>query len=942
MVNLQIRVKYNFPTEKSEELHTLGIGSLEKYGRTGATVDLETGIELLEEAFDQIQDDCPHQKGCKLNTVGSAYADKYKMTGAVTDLEIAIRILQKAADKNPKDHPDRAFPLQNLGLAYGRKYRITGAMADLDKSIQLLQEALDTCTGGHLLQDTIIHNLGASYGTRHQKTGAMADLEAAIQHFRKALDIAPKNDGKNDESRGRRLAGLGTAYMGKYKRTKGMEDLEMAIQHFQEALNLTPTDDPRRSQQLLKMADIYHMKYHRTKAMADLDTMIQRSKEALDIARNFFIDKTEITLCLQSLAFGHLDKYKLLEKGALADLDMAIQIYQEALEITPDDFVLQAACLEGFSSAYGYRFLEAGSRADWEMAVQKGLESLNHTSSPILDRLHGKRGLIVLCTGVGEWVPAYEAASTAMSLVPLLTPRSLENSDKQHLLTEVVDLASHAATVALMAGKTPFDAIRLLELGRGVIISSLHETRTDISELQQKHPKLAEEYLKYRAQLDSPTTSMEVQGSQRYIANLKLEEVIQEIQRLPGFDRFLLPPTENELLTAAARGPIVVINVLEGRCDAIIIEKNQISWLPLPRSHTLHSNGVLDRGVHTPVDSELLEQLWEGIAEPVLNTLGFTQAPPDGCWPRIWWIPIGPLAKFPIHAAGRHADGSSNTVLDRVISSYSSSLRALIYSQNRSKAKGAPKPEGVVLVPMPVTPGQNSLRYALQEIEELEQLCDSMQLQVRKPQPCRGDVLPALRDCGIFHFAGHGLAHQSDPAKSSLLLRDGPLTVEDLLEANFRSHTTPFLAYLSACGTGQVRYEKLIDEGLHLISAYQLAGFQHVIGTLWEVNDKSCVDVATMTYEWMRKYEISDDSVSEGLHHAIRKLRNEWVSENSVRGAIRRHGTPDQNMTRDAGQMIVEREHSGRGKERDLRDSRKVEDCADTPLHWIPYVHFGI
>lgn len=54
------------------------------------------------------------------------------------------------------------------------------------------------------------------------------------------------------------------------------------------------------------------------------------------------------------------------------------------------------------------------------------------------------------------------------------------------------------AAIALMAGKTPYKAMRLLELGRGVIIGSLNEMHADISDLLQKHLQLAEEYIKLR------------------------------------------------------------------------------------------------------------------------------------------------------------------------------------------------------------------------------------------------------------------------------------------------------------------------------------------------------------------------------------------------------------------------------------------------------------
>lgn len=60
------------------------------------------------------------------------------------------------------------------------------------------------------------------------------------------------------------------------------------------------------------------------------------------------------------------------------------------------------------------------------------------------------------------------------------------------------------------------------------------------------------------------------------------------------------------------------------------------------------------------------------------------------------------------------------------------------------------------------------------------------------------------------------------------------------------------------------------------IGAYQLAGFRHVIGTLWEVNDESCVDIERVKYEWMQKQGLSDASVSEGLHRACTKLRSVW------------------------------------------------------------------
>jgi hypothetical protein len=142
-----------------------------------------------------------------------------------------------------------------------------------------------------------------------------------------------------------------------------------------------------------------------------------------------------------------------------------------------------------------------------------------------------------------------------------------------------------------MARELSYEAIRLLELGRGVIIASLNEMRTDISDLQQKHPQLADEYNSLRNQLNTPTVlTRQVSGlgepavfihraDQRHNADQRLKQIIEEIRKVPGFDRFLMDPTEDHLKAAAASGPIVIINVSDYRCDALVIEKHGLQTI---------------------------------------------------------------------------------------------------------------------------------------------------------------------------------------------------------------------------------------------------------------------------------------------------------------------------------------------------------------------------
>lgn len=92
--------------------------------------------------------------------------------------------------------------------------------------------------------------------------------------------------------------------------------------------------------------------------------------------------------------------------------------------------------------------------------------------------------------------------------------------------------------------------------------------------------------------------------------------------------------------------------------------------------------------------------------------------------------------------------------------------------------------------------------------------------------------------------------------------------MELLCETGLLRNQTPFLAYLSACKTGKTDHAQ--DEALHTIGAFQLAGFRHVIGTLWEVDDEMCADIAVEIYKRMSSQGLSDLSVSEALHHAVR------------------------------------------------------------------------
>ncbi|MFB6875819.1 CHAT domain-containing protein [Streptomyces sp. NPDC056323] len=120
-----------------------------------------------------------------------------------------------------------------------------------------------------------------------------------------------------------------------------------------------------------------------------------------------------------------------------------------------------------------------------------------------------------------------------------------------------------------------------------------------------------------------------------------------------------------------------------------------------------------------------------------------------------------------------------------------------------------------------------------------------------------------------------------DPSQSLLLLHDhvrDPLTVASLAEMRMDSAQ---LAYLSACRTAFMESVVLIDEAIRLTSAFQLAGFPHVIGTLWETSDEVASHMAADFHaelggDTYQHGGIDTDAAARALHHTVRKVRDRY------------------------------------------------------------------
>ncbi|KAK4176442.1 CHAT domain-containing protein [Triangularia setosa] len=912
-----------------------------KFNKTGAVADVQDAIVLMRRVVDGISE--PKARARNLGIVGFLNA---------------IPALQEVVDITPQDHPSRGRRVRDLGLWMEMRYSITGDIRNLDRAIQLLQESVNLTPRTDGNRAEWLHSFAIFLGYRYQRIGALADVEEGIRALEEAIGLTDEIGNRNNELPGLQYH-LGSQLMWRYERTKAAADISNAIRVLQQA-SVSPcgssADKNRRTHSAGSLGSALFSRFRNTREFPDLQEAIRVSLASVQEMKNNDlrdpIQSSNLAIGLNNIGLMYEERF--LRLGNIVDLEEAINVQRKCLSMVLggvlDDHPQAALWGLHLGLSLDRRYRMTKSMPDLAEAISLCLSALRQENSFPRIRIRAGRHAVRLCALASNWEEAYEAASATVNLIPSWMLQSLENSDKQHLFGQNIGFASDVAAVALNAGKDAYTALLLLEQGRGVLAGSLEGLRADSFSLHSKHLELAERLAYLRQDLDQPDSvelgveslSWETRASRRYDASRELELLLAEIRQQAGFEDFLLPPKKNEMRSAAGCGPVIVINVSKYRCDAFLVERHQIRCLPLPN---LNVDEIERRACQGNLGSlPVLRWLWDVIAHPILDALGLTKPPPSAAWPHIWWIPTGSLRRFPLHAAGYHTFPSTSSVLDIAMSSYGLSVKSLLHSRLQRAIATTPttvttppsleSTGKILLVAMPTTAGHKPLPFAAQEIAVLQALSPELNLIPLIPARRKDDVVRHLPECKVFHFAGHGYADPADPAKSSLLLDDwatNRLTVNTLMGLNLRAQQQrqhrPFLAYLSACGTGRTRDEKLVDESVHIVGACHLAGFRHVIGTLWEVRDESCVDVARIVYEGLRDGGMSDESVCAGLHRALRELRRRWVMVG--KDTVVREEDDDGDDDRREAKLKLKSGGVGAGAE------------AGEVLYWVPYVHFG-
>ena len=700
--------------DRAAYLTNLALALRTRSERTGDRADLDAAIDAGRQAVAASPAD--HLGlAAHLDNLALALQTRSERTGDRADLDAAIDLLRQAVAANPADHLALARHLDNLGAALGTRFERIGDLADLDAAIDLFRQAVAAGPAGHPGRARYLANLGAVLRMRSERTGDLADLDAAIDLSRQAVAASPADD----PDRARCLTNLGNALRSRSERTRDLADLDAAIDLLRQAVAASRADHPDRAAYLVSLGLAQADRSERTGDLADLDAAIDLLRQAVaaspagDPGRAGYLSDLGNALRLRSE-----------RTGDLADLDAAIDLLRQGMAAAPAGHPGRARYLSDLGAALGSRFGRARDLADLDAAIDAGQQAAAvEVASPHIRALAARRWGRAAAVGQ-RWQEAVAGFAAAAELLGLVAPRSLIRGDQEFLLQELGGVGAEAAACCVHAGLTG-RAVELFEQGRGVLLGQALDTRTDLTALAEQHPGLADRFTVLRDDLDRagdpavppaplpPGTEGAAEGraeaarrdmERRRAAAAAFDQVIGEIRRLPDFRGFLRPPRTVELLAAAAEGPVVVVTVSPSGSHALILAGGVVLD-PVPLAgltpETVYDRvvafiGALDDawspaagdGGRAAAEQQLrdtLGWLWETLAGPVLDRLGITGPPRDGQpWPRLWWCVSGLLSFLPVHAAGHHrtwADAAPATVIDRVISSYTPTLRALIHAR---------------------------------------------------------------------------------------------------------------------------------------------------------------------------------------------------------------------------------------------------------------------
>ncbi|AUI60390.1 CHAT domain-containing protein [Amycolatopsis sp. BJA-103] len=887
-----------------------------QYVRTGDEATIREAVDVGERAVSML--DGPGDDASRLlSNLANATWDLATHNSDVEMLAAAVSTFQKALDATPESHPNRPDVMSNLAL---RRAAAAVDLAGVEAGVALARQALewtDEQTPDRAHNEAC---LASTLRSHFNFTGEVSSLAEAAGLARSAM-LRTRNDHKNLANR---LVEYGTALRVLHERTHELALAEQAVEAIDMALTITSVEEPAHVDHLVNTANAVLALYERTddveharravelcrQAVGELDADHPKLRWVLTHAIAPMValasETNDEALFAEAVAVGrrvaavpdddpeassassnaaHALRRRYAHTDDQDDAREAAMYARRAANLIPPGSPHRPSALINLGAAQLDADLLDDARATFT-------EATTAPAATLLNRIHAWWRLGRIESKADRPNAAVAAFEEAIALLPQLSRRRLARGDHEFSVGQTTGLAAEAAAAAVRADR--FDhAVKLSEQARALLIAETLDARSDLRTLREHHPDLHREYQRLRDALDAvdhPVIGDPVAGD--YVAappSVRREELVtrwrdlvEHIRSNTELRTFLLPPESQ-----VGKGPVVITYATRSEGGALVLHPGRpVDHIPLNITDiaaaeqsdrfeerclaAARATSYADRKAALDDMHGVLRWLWDNVTQPVLDHLGLSQ-PSDKHWPRVWWCPISAMSSLPLHAAGYHEDGLRRTVMDRVVSSYTTTLR----THARTPSPWAE--DRALIVAMPTTPGKEPLRSATAEADTIVRLIPGATHLIDKTAT-HNAVVDAIPRHSIVHIASHAVGDPRDPSASHLVLYDhatAPLTVAEISDLDL-PHAD--LAFLSACNTTDTA-PRLIDEAVHITGSFHLAGYRHVIGTLTPVN-ATAGRVAAAVYGQLTQDGATAPATADtalALHNAVRSVREDHV-----------------------------------------------------------------
>jgi tetratricopeptide (TPR) repeat protein len=574
-------------------------------------------------------------------------------------MDDAICNMQKAVELTPHGHPDKPTRVNNLGNAFQYRFERLGNLKDMEDAISDLRKAVELTPDGHPQKPSWLSNLGNALRSRFERLSSLPDLQDAISTLRKAVELTP--DGH--PYRPGFLNNLGNAHQRRFECLDSLADLQDAICNQQKAVELTPDSHPHKPNFLGNLGNALRSRFERLSSLPDLQDAISSLRKAVELTPDGHPDKPSLLNGLgdtQRCLFERFD--------SVTDINDAISNQQKAVELTPDGRFDKPGTLTNLGSGFLARFRHLGVFSDLESALSAFSIAAQSTGGSAMTRLMAAYRWARVAEE--HYRSPLDAFSCAINLLPRIAWLGLAVTDQHALLAGTGGIVRDAVAAAIRYEEYE-TAVVWAEQGRSIVWQNLLCLRNPADDLRRAHPRLADQLQNFARQMEGSASrdALRNEGQAVPVADvscrhsklaIEWDDLIDQIRGILDFEGFMKAKTFSQLAPAAHEGPVVILNVNNSQCDALVLIPDDsaephvsVVNIPLERfsdekskklfqalTGVLSSAGVRERNnrktgrAQSQVDDEakfkrILGILWQDVVKPVIEGLAFRVCPFD-------------------------------------------------------------------------------------------------------------------------------------------------------------------------------------------------------------------------------------------------------------------------------------------------------------------------